>query len=143
MSVITIGWLFLLTTLSILVAISDLISRKIGNGLCVSIALNAVAVALIFSGSVSVIVPVTIFLLGICLSQLGWLGGGDSKLLAAYAIAIDPQNIPLTLFMTTIVGGLVSVIYLVINRFNHKTTEGVPYGVAIAIGGLLGVLASI
>ncbi|NOI83647.1 hypothetical protein F0237_23635 [Vibrio tubiashii] len=139
----TFGWLCTLAILSLFIVIGDIFSRKIGNDLCMAVAVMSLFLSISTIGSPNIISPFVVLIFGVALTHLGLLGGGDSKLLAAYAIAIDPQNIPLTLFMITIVGGLVSVIYLVINRFIHKTTEGVPYGIAIAIGGLLGVLASI
>jgi len=86
-------------------------------------------IAVELGSGVNFVNVVLLLLVGVALSHIGFLGGGDSKLLAAYAIAIIPENIPLTLFAIAIVGGLVSVFYFIKNKFTNKPSEGVPYGI--------------
>lgn len=67
----------------------------------------------------------------------GMMGGGDVKLAAALALWFSPADTVRFLVFMSIAGGLLTLVVLVI----HKLRSGngrpeVPYGVAIAIGGL-------
>lgn len=97
------------------------------------------------------------FFLMITLFFLKLFGGGDAKLIPAVALWVGTQGLPAFLFITTVVGGLLAVISIIL----RKTTVGkkivatllhaprlqrgwiralskgenvVPYGVAIAVG---------
>jgi prepilin peptidase CpaA len=67
----------------------------------------------------------------------GLMGGGDVKLAAALALWFSPAATVRFLVFMSIAGGLVTLVVLVIHKL--RSSEGrpkVPYGVAIAIGGL-------
>jgi prepilin peptidase CpaA len=67
----------------------------------------------------------------------GLMGGGDVKLAAALALWFSPAATVRFLVFMSIAGGLVTLVVLVIHKL--RSNEGrpkVPYGVAIAIGGL-------
>jgi prepilin peptidase CpaA len=67
----------------------------------------------------------------------GLMGGGDVKLAAALALWFSPAATVRFLVFMSIAGGLVTLVVLVIHKL--RSGEGrpkVPYGVAIAIGGL-------
>jgi prepilin peptidase CpaA len=78
----------------------------------------------------------------------GWLGAGDSKLLAAAALFTGLTNLPLFLIATVLAGGLYALTVLCIRpkeimrgmtargRAEGKL-RGIPYGVAIAAGALV------
>ena len=69
--------------------------------------------------------------------QIGMMGGGDVKLAAALALWFPPLATVKLLIIMSIAGGLLSVVILILHR--RRKAEGkpkVPYGVAIAAGGL-------
>ncbi|WP_082173540.1 A24 family peptidase [Vibrio sp. VPAP30] len=133
----------LLATLTFLSIWSDIRYRRISNLLCLGVLLSC-SIIVLKLGGVFQIVNVILFLsIGLVMSHLGWLGGGDSKLFAAYSVAIIPAYIPITLFIVAITGGITSVFYLFRNKVAESKFTGIPYGIAISLGGLFGVLASI
>jgi prepilin peptidase CpaA len=67
----------------------------------------------------------------------GMMGGGDVKLAAALALWFSPAATLQFLVFMSLAGGLLTVVVLMIHRLRAR--EGrpeVPYGVAIAVGGL-------
>ena len=75
---------------------------------------------------------------------LGVMGGGDAKLMAATALWTGPTLIMPFLVTTAAAGGVLSVVCLARARFAHAGTfpqsgnrrPRVPYGIAIAAGGM-------
>ena len=68
-------------------------------------------------------------LLGFILHALGWLGGGDGKLLAALALWLGPADVGLALLCTGLVGGLLVLLALARrDRWQHRE---LPCAVAI------------
>lgn len=85
---------------------------------------------------------------GFVLFQLGYVGGGDAKLLAAGALWFGPQAIATYGLGIALMGGLLCAVILGyrslplpvvsigwLNKL-HDPAEGVPYGVAIAAGAI-------
>ena len=82
---------------------------------------------------------------------MNMLGGGDAKLMAAGALWMGPDHIIEFVAYVTIFGGVLAVAMLAYRSFLpanalplpawarrlHKTGEGIPYGIAIAAGGLM------
>jgi prepilin peptidase CpaA len=68
----------------------------------------------------------------------GQMGGGDVKLIGALALWLPPQPLLWMLTVMSLAGGVLTVIMLVDQRIKAtgKPIE-IPYGVAIAIAGLL------
>ena len=67
----------------------------------------------------------------------GMMGGGDVKLAAALALWFSPQSTIKFLVLMSLAGGVLTLVVLVWHR--AKRREGrpeIPYGVAIAFGGL-------
>lgn len=67
----------------------------------------------------------------------GMMGGGDVKLAAALALWFSPVSTIRFLVLTSIAGGVLTLVVLALHRARKR--EGrpeIPYGVAIAIGGL-------
>jgi prepilin peptidase CpaA len=67
----------------------------------------------------------------------GMMGGGDVKLAAALALWFSPEMTVKFLVLMSVAGGLLTLALLAWHRFKQR--EGrpeIPYGVAIAIGGL-------
>ncbi len=84
---------------------------------------------------------------GIFMFAMGWLGGGDAKLLAAASLWIGFDNFVIYLAQVAILGGVLAIGILVFRRLPvkalpwtlpewalrlHKKGNGIPYGLAIA-----------
>jgi len=135
----------LLTALAIalvIAAATDLRRRQIDNTLNAAIALAA---------------PLFWIASGFTLAQAGWqlatallafailaglfalrmMGGGDVKLLAALALWIKPLWFVQLLLVMAVVGGLLTVIFGAWHVARRRKDKiAIPYGVAIAFGGL-------
>lgn len=67
----------------------------------------------------------------------GAMGGGDVKLLGALALWLPIAPLLNMLFIMAIAGGVITLIALIIHKIRKSNGKiEVPYGVAIAIGGL-------
>lgn len=133
----------MLITLSIVVAFFDIKERRICNRFCLLIALTCSAIYFSFYPKLQFLIPLAILSIGIVLSIKGWLGGGDTKLFAAYSTAILPENLFITVLLILIIGGVVSLCCLIKNKWTKSADRGVPYGVAIVIGSLFGIWMSL
>jgi prepilin peptidase CpaA len=94
----------------------------------------------------SVVIACLTFAVGFVLFALRLFGGGDVKLLAATALWAGPGLFANFIFVTAIAGGVVGLAILVLRRRRMApAADGtlvaqpavMPYGVAIAIGGLM------
>ncbi len=71
------------------------------------------------------------------LFAVGAMGGGDVKMAGAMTLWIAPGALLSALMVMAIVGGLLSAIMLIQHRLSKgQSNPEVPYGVAIAAGGL-------
>ena len=87
------------------------------------------AIQVAVAGGVFVLLAIAFF--------TGMMGGGDVKLAAALALWFSPPATLRFLVFMSIAGGVLTLVVLVVHRL--RSGEGrpqVPYGVAIAIGGL-------
>jgi prepilin peptidase CpaA len=67
----------------------------------------------------------------------GMMGGGDVKLAAALALWFSPLSTLKFLVLMSLAGGVLTLIVLAIHRMHKKQGRPeIPYGVAIAFGGL-------
>jgi len=87
---------------------------------------------------------------GIALFACGVFGGGDAKLLAAVALWIGLENLPVYMMMVAVSGGILSILMLAYRRFPqprillgqawaerlHAKNGGIPYGVALGAAAL-------
>lgn len=87
-------------------------------------------------------VAVAVFALGAAVFHLNLLGGGDVKLLAAGALWLGAGAVWPFLMVTALAGGALAVAYLALAAAGRaETGRGLPYGVAIAAGGVFATLA--
>ncbi|WP_269510715.1 A24 family peptidase [Burkholderia sp. IMCC1007] len=136
-----------------LLAAQDLRDRRLSNRAVLSLAtLYCVAAALTREGLVAlaghVATAAAMLALFGSLRHAGWLGGGDVKLAAAVFLWAGPA---LALPVLTIVGASGAVcgcVALAAGAWQRRvaparmaTSRGVPYGVALALGGALAVWA--
>lgn len=96
-------------------------------------------------------VALVVLMVGALMFFVHLWGAGDAKLLAVVALWVGPKGLPVLVFWTVMVGGLLAFVLLVARRlrfFNKSrlkpwcagllsSVQGVPYGVAIAVGGIV------
>jgi prepilin peptidase CpaA len=138
-------------------ALSDILSMKIANTVPIVLLLTFAVVAP-FAGiewsayawhfaAGALVLAVTF-----CLFALGGMGGGDAKLLAASAVWMGMGNQLLGyLVASTILGGVLTILILsyrksplalytgqnMFLRHFADETAGIPYGIALGVGGLI------
>jgi prepilin peptidase CpaA len=81
-------------------------------------------------------------IVGMFLFSRGWIGGGDAKLYAATALWFAWNGAVTLLFFTTIVGAVLAAAFIAarllgLRKNIPKKDRRIPYGVAIAIGGVM------
>lgn len=147
--------LVLLPSALVLAAGYDVATYTIPNWLSLTIALVFPAMALIAgmpltSFAFHIAIGVATLAFGIVLFAMRLFGGGDAKLLAATALWMGPQSIVGFLVGTAMIGGALATGILLFRRIPlpaelvalpwaqrlHSKDKGLPYGVAIAGGGL-------
>ena len=133
----------LLAAMLVWAAVVDVRTFTISNKLNLAIALMAplfwwaTGIDLWPDAAIRVAVAVGVFLLFAIAFQLGAMGGGDVKLAAALALWFAPGDTVRLIILMSLAGGVLTLVVLGLHRARKK--EGrpeVPYGVAIAFGGL-------
>ncbi len=88
---------------------------------------------------------------GFAMFSFGWIGGGDAKLFAATCLWLGPEMLFNYSMLTALFGGVITLgllfwrklpLPMVLNSQGwlvrlHSPREGVPYGIALAIAGLM------
>ena len=142
------------TVVLIVAAVSDIRWRRIPNWTVLAlIALFALlAIALGGQGLVSALAAAGVALVvSVALYMFRLIGAGDSKLITAVALFAGLGYLPLLLLATALTGGAIAIVSLVSRPTRALTMftmrgkgdwgRGVPYGVAIAVGGALVIWA--
>lgn len=118
------------------VCYSDIRHRTISNNFIITIAINTVALGLATHQAVNIIIPLSALLIGYIIFYFDLIGGGDVKLITVLLFALTTtQSLDFILY-TAIMGGVVMIIGMLVNREDIKQ-HGVPYAVAISAGFLL------
>ncbi|HEV2569226.1 A24 family peptidase [Sphingomonas sp.] len=135
--------LAILALLLLWAAATDLRSRTIANGLNLLIALLApvywwaTEMAIWPDMAVQLALSACVFGMFAFLFAMGWMGGGDVKLLAALALWLPLFAVVKLLVAMSLLGGLLTLSFLAVHRLRKlKTNLEIPYGVAIACAGL-------
>jgi len=150
-----------------LAAWRDLVSRVIPNILPAILLLLGVLwrlqVAGVVAAGISLALAAALFFGLVSLHAAGLLGGGDVKLAAGFAAGLAPHTLPLFLMATGLAGGVLAAVHLTL-RLTPRRRRGVPpasllrrvaraerwrvarhgslpYGIAIACGGIWVILA--
>lgn len=132
-----------LAAILIVAAVIDVRTFTISNRLNLTVALSAplywLSIALpVWPGvGIQLAAGAGVFGLLALAFYAGMMGGGDVKLAAALALWFSPQSTIKFLVLTSLAGGLLTLGILAWHRARRR--EGrpeVPYGVAIAFGGL-------
>ena len=140
----------------ILAAFCDLFTMTIPNRLTAGLAVLFVVVA-VFSGmgwtaiGLHVAVGFGALVLGFALFSAGWIGGGDAKFFAATALWVGPHLILEYVVWASLAGGLLTVALVFVRQMPlpsglagkewlarlHRANTGIPYGIALALAGLV------
>jgi prepilin peptidase CpaA len=142
--------------LVIVAALKDLTSYTIPNW--ISLALIGVFPVAALTAGVSLptiglhlAIGIAALLIGMAMFALNWIGGGDAKLFAAAALWLGLPPLPTYLIVAGLAGGLLTWSLLFLRSAAVRPLaqlgppwlgrlaepkEGVPYGLAIAVGAL-------
>ena len=147
------------------VATIDVATRLISNEICLALAVLGIASQLASPLQIaeSLIAAAILFILLFIIYQRGWIGGGDVKLLVALAIGFPLTGLIQLLTVTALAGGILAAVHLMmrnlpyprlapagsslvrrvyaVERWRHLRHAPLPYGVAIACGGIWAVLS--
>jgi prepilin peptidase CpaA len=147
--------LLLFPALMAYAACTDLISMTISNRtslmlvagfLVVALAVGLPLVAIAWHLAIGAVVLVITF----GMFSAGWIGGGDAKLAAATALWLGWQTSMEYGMIASIYGGVLTVLLMQFRAYPmpnftlrvpwlvhlHQPTTGIPYGIALAAGGL-------
>jgi prepilin peptidase CpaA len=151
---------FLEILLLLHVATTDIATRLIRDEICLVLALLGIAGQFASPMQVagSLIVAIILFALLLVAYQRGMIGGGDVKLLVALALGLPLQGVIELFTVTALAGGVLALMHLMmrllpyprpapvgssvvrrvyaIERWRHLRHAPLPYGVAIACGGI-------
>ena len=139
-------------------AVHDAATRTVPNWVSAALAALGIAVHLLDGQALHGLVAAGLILAGCVLAWLGgWLGGGDAKLAAAFALVSPPGQVATFVLATALAGGVLAVLYLLLRQVVPSPTPGrrrgllprclkaeawrisrggpLPYAVAIAAGG--------
>jgi prepilin peptidase CpaA len=147
------------------VAAADIAVRLIRNEACLALGLLGIVGQLHSPGQLaqSLIVAAILFALLLFVYARGWMGGGDVKLLVALAIGLPLIGTVQLLTVTALAGGILALVHLMMRQLPHPRLAPagsslarrvyaverwrqvrhapLPYGVAIACGGIWAILS--
>jgi prepilin peptidase CpaA len=135
--------LLALAAILVVAAVVDVRTFTISNRLNLTVALlapvywDSVALSPWPGIAVQLAAGATVFLLLAGAFYAGMMGGGDVKLAAALALWFPPLGTIKFLILMSVAGGVLTLVVLALHRARKR--EGrpeIPYGVAIAFGGL-------
>lgn len=134
---------------------ADMATMKIPNTVSVVLVVACVVLALVFGMAWSTLAlqlsaGIVMLLIGMGLFARGLIGGGDAKLFAATAAWTGWAQLFPYLLIAALAGGVLALAILLYRRIElpeqlaakpwlarlHDAQQGIPYGVALAIGGL-------
>ena len=148
--------LFIFPVLMAYAASSDLLTMRISNWLAVALTVGYLVLALAAHLSwsdigISVAAATIVLVLAFAFFAFGWVGGGDAKLVSATTLWVGFSMMLPYLIYAALLGGGLTLLILAVRRYPlpawlarhkwidrlHDTKSGVPYGIALAIAGLL------
>ena len=144
--IIRLALLIILVALLVIAAVGDVRRYRISNRLCLAVA--GLALPYWISASLAdgaALMPLLGWQIGVAflvfagfaaLFALGAMGGGDVKLAAALALWIPAAQTLELIFLIAIFGGVQALVLVIMRRLRRQSRRAVPYGVAIALGGI-------
>lgn len=143
---IQIGLLAALVALLVTAAVGDIRRYIIPNTLCLVIAglslpywvatCTLSGQSILLTIGIQIALALLVFAGFAVLFAMGAMGGGDVKLMAALALWVPGLQLLKLLFLVALYGGLVALVIVIVRRWRGDTNRAVPYGVAIAAGGI-------
>jgi prepilin peptidase CpaA len=137
-------------------ASSDLLTMRIANWLVGALVVGYLGLALVAGFSLNEIgmnlaAGGLVLVFSFAFFVFGWIGGGDAKLVAGTALWLGFAQLLPYLVYAALLGGGLTLLILAMRRYPlpaglarhkwidrlHDNKSGVPYGVALAIAGLL------
>ena len=157
MTIAQLAFLSVFPALVIAAAVTDMASYTIPNRLNLALAAVYPMAALMLGRppaevGVGLAIGFAALIVAMGLFAAGWIGGGDAKLFAAVALWLGWPALAAFVLTTALAGGALALLLLNVRSAWLKpylagapawlgrlttTGEAVPYGVAIAIGGLV------
>jgi prepilin peptidase CpaA len=167
------GFLAMIVIVSLaLAACLDVATRTIPNSIAAVVAVAGVTARMLTGPSaiaVSVAAAVVLFVFLLVLHARGMLGGGDVKLIVAVSFGLSLPSINRFIFITVIAGGVLAALHLLARRvlrgrppsappprgasllrrvfraerWRIARHGSLPYGVAIACGGIWIILSKV
>jgi len=135
--------LAILALLLVVAAVIDIRTYTISNRLNLAVALLApvywwsVGIPLWPDIAIQLALGAGVFILLALAFYAGMMGGGDVKLAAAVALWLSPDSTLKFLVFMSVAGGVLTLVMLAFHRLRAKPGRPeIPYGVAIALGGL-------
>jgi len=154
--------------LLVFAALHDIGFRTVPNRISVALLACGIVLRLIDGGPHELfwgmLCGAAVFIVTYACWRFGWMGGADVKLLTAAAVFVPPGMVPTLLFMTSFVGGLIAVVYIVGSRMapRHQSARPcglvrrawrcelrrlrrrgpLPYAAAIAAGGVFAIVTT-
>ena len=135
--------LAILALLLLIAAATDLKSRIIANQLNLAVALLAPCywwaggLAIWPDMALQLALGLAVFAAFAGMFAMGWMGGGDVKLLGALALWLPFVPLLKLLMIMSLLGGALTLVVVAVHRLRDlKTNPEIPYGVAIACAGL-------
>jgi prepilin peptidase CpaA len=148
--------LFIFPVLMAYAASSDLLTMRIANWLVLTVAgtyfILAFAAQLPLDEiGMSIAAAAIVLALAFAFFAFGWIGGGDAKLVAATTLWVGFGLMLQYLIYAALLGGGLTLLILMVRRYPlpawllrhkwidrlHDKKSGVPYGIALAIAGIL------
>ena len=133
----------LLAIMLLVAAVIDVRTFTISNSLNLAIALLAplywlsIALPLWPNAAIQLAVGAGVFGLLALAFYAGMMGGGDVKLAAALTLWFSPASTLKFLILMSLAGGVLTLFMVALHRLRGRTGRPeIPYGVAIAFGGL-------
>ncbi|KKC38197.1 peptidase [Devosia epidermidihirudinis] len=137
-------------------ASSDLLTMRISNKLVLLLVASFFVLAFILQMPLAemgmhLACAAVVLLVGFTFFAFGWIGGGDAKLAAATTLWLGFGLALPFLIYAALLGGALTLLVLALRRYPlpsflarlswldrlHDPKSGVPYGIALAIAGLL------
>ncbi|MGY3569401.1 hypothetical protein [Vibrio paucivorans] len=99
---------------------------------CVAIIINTLLVGDVYLTGSGMLISFAFFLY-----VLGFFAGGDFKLISVLSLNIPIESVPGFIIDMFLIGGILSLLYLIKNKLMSNVGRGVPYGVAISLAYVL------
>ena len=148
--------LFIFPLFMAFAASSDLLTMRIANWLVLLLAAAYFILAFLAHVpleqiGISVAASAAVLVVAFSFFAFGWIGGGDAKLVAAITLWVGVGLMLPYLIYAALLGGGLTLMILALRRYPlpewlrrhrwidrlHDTKSGVPYGITLAIAGLL------